>query len=185
MSYSAGYNFTMPPMLSAFSPWFSPYINEEFTASAPSSATWESANRIVYQWISIPATFVVRRVWWANGATVSGGATIEVGVYNSTGGAPAPSSLLVSGSAVQSGSGANALQFVDVTDTVLTPGNYAIAITSSATTSTTLFRSSLQGHWSKSMRMQEAGSGGLPSTATPAAGSGTALWLCGLASRAA
>jgi hypothetical protein len=74
--------------------------------------------------------FLVRRVWWVNGATASTDSA-DVGVYDIDG------QLLVSngGTAI---SGANSVQSVTVTDTLLPPGRYLVAHSQNGVTATTV-----------------------------------------------
>jgi hypothetical protein len=148
------------------------------TSTAAASTTWEFANRAVYLPLLLNASLVARRVWWANGATTSGGATIEVGVYADSG--YGPGAKLVGGSATQGT--ASQVQFVDVTDTSLPPGLYWIAITSSSATSTTIFRASVSTICN--VRFQEESAYPLPSTATPVETSNGSLYLFGFATTA-
>lgn len=171
--------FAMPLMVSVFNRHLAgSFINESLNASTPASSTYETSNRVVYLPILV-SVCTIRRVWWANGATTTGGATIEVGVYNDAG--YKPGTKLVSGSATQGT--ASQLQFVDVTDTPLAPGRYWLAIVCSTNSSTTLLRVSADAAQEASIRMQEA-STGLPATATPVESSSTQVWLFGFATTA-
>lgn len=179
MSYQPGYALIVPPMVSAYTfgvGWFS----EAISGTAPTSTTWESANRTVYMPLVLTSPCVIRRVWWANGATTTGGATIQVGIYRDTGNFQ-PGVLIISGSAVQGT--ASEVQFVDVTDTPIAPGLFWIAITASSTTNTMVFRSSVASTTSDAaFRFEEASA--MPSTATPVETSALAIWLCGFATTA-
>lgn len=149
-------------------------------AGLPTSRTWEAAGRAVYMPVVLSGWTVVRRVWWANGAVTSGGATIAVGVYADAG--YGPGAKLVSGSAVQ-GTATN-VQFVDVTDTTLPPGLYWIALSSSSATSTTLFGFVdvyTTTSWDASYRFNEAAASPLPAAATPVESVAETLWLYGFA----
>ena len=176
--FAGGYGYTVPPMVSLLTPvighWDAGYIG------APTSQTYESAQRAVYFPIVIPAPCVARRVWWANGATVSGGATIEVGIYASL--SYAPGAKLVSGSATQGS--ASQVQFVDVTDTVLPPGVYWLAILSSSGTNTTFLGALTNTSSDAGERFQEASLGALPSTATPVEATVQTSYLFGFATTA-
>jgi hypothetical protein len=177
--YRPGFGVTVPPMVSLWSyiGWLSPV-----TVGGASSATYASAARAVYYPIIIPAGCVVRRVWWANGATTTGGATIEVGVYADSG--YGPGAKLVSGSATQGT--ASEVQFVDVTDTTLPPGLYWIAIMSSSATNTTLFRGTVPqaGAADAAVLFHQTSANPLPATATPVEAASTDIWLCGFATTA-
>jgi hypothetical protein len=175
--YTPGYSITIPPMVSAYTQNIG-WVTEVVSASAPASATWESAARAVYTPIVLRAPCVARRVWWANGATTTGGATVEVGIYANVD--YGPGAKLVSGSATQGT--ASQVQFVDVTDTALPPGLYWIAVMCSSATNTTMFRVSVTAD--AMMRFEEASASPLPSTATPVESTVGNLWLCGFATTA-
>jgi len=177
MTILPGFGGPILPMVSTIGVWGIPPAGLG-TTGAPTSGAWESADRAVYIPIQVPVLCVVRRVWWANGATVSGGATIEVGVY-SQGPTGAPKTKLVSGSAVQGS--ATQVQFVDVTDTVLPPGQYWLAIMASSVTNTTLFTVSIGsgGVADIAGRFVQASANPLPSSATPAETANANIWFCG------
>lgn len=181
--FSMGSEVTLPPMVSVFNYWLG-WVDESVSSAPPASATYETANLAVYYPLFLPVPCVVRRVWWANGATVAGGATIEVGVYASSD--YGPGAKLVSGSAVQGD--ATSVQFVDVTDTSLPVGVYWIAISSSSATNTTIMRATIGGApIDAGMRYQEASASPLPATATPVESTPTGtsnIYLCGFATTA-
>jgi hypothetical protein len=166
------------PLVSTFS--HGPFAAYTSATAAPSSVAYESAARAIYTPITLSSGCVIRRVWWANGATTTGGATIEVGVYADSG--YGPGAKLVSGSATQGT--ANEVQFVDVTDTAIGAGLYWLALVSDITTNTTLFRVSIASSWDAANRMQEASASPLPSTATPVESSAANAWLYGFATTA-
>jgi hypothetical protein len=176
--FSPGPTITMPPMVSVFTNgigWAGIPI-----LGACASATWENATRTVYMPLALSIPCIVRRVWWANGATVAGGATIECGVYSDSG--YGPGARLVYGSAVQGT--ATEVQFVDVTDTGLAAGLYWIGITSSTNSNTTFFRSTIgQIAYDASFRFQEAATA-LPTTATPVESAAQSIYLCGFSTTA-
>lgn len=184
MTYAPGYGVTMNPMVSPFQPMYSPFANEASSGGGnPSTATWESANRIVYMGVFIPRVCVIRRVWWANGGTVSGTHTTRVGIYRDTG-QMLPGDKLVEGSATQAT--ASVIQFVDVTDTAIAPGLWWIALTNSDGTANSSFMRSLLGSTAMDagLRVEEAGSGTLPSTATPVKSTNAVLYVCGFSTEA-
>lgn len=170
-----GYAEPVPPMVNAWT--FGWGTTDEAVAGAvPASATWESANRAVYYPIWVPTPCVARRVYWANGATTTGGATIEVGLYSTSG--YKPGAKVVSGSATQGT--ASEVQFVDITDTTLTPGLWWLAVTASSTTNTTLFRGQFgSASMDELFRFDEASANPLPSTATPVESNASNLWVIG------
>jgi hypothetical protein len=102
----------------------------------PTSGTWSGAKRIVYVPFWLVEPYLVRKVFWHNGATVLGTYNIDCGVYNDTG-AGLPGTKIVSSALTAQGS-ANVLQEVDVTDTWLLEGSYWLAF-GCDTTSATFF----------------------------------------------
>lgn len=181
MSYQPGYSEVVPPMVGTATSGWSPSSSIlALSGGAPTSAAWESAARVVYFPILVLALATVRRVWWANGATVSGGATVEVGIYRDTDGKPG--AKIISGSATQGS--ANVVQFVDVTDTALAPGRYWLALMMSSATNTTIFRKALLSSYDAALRFQEAAANPLPATATPVESSSVYWYLFGFATTA-
>jgi hypothetical protein len=169
----------VPPMISAWTPVIG-HIDEAYVSTSPVSAAWESVDRVVYVPVVLQATCVVRRVWWANGATTTGGATVAVGVYADSG--YGPGTKIISGSAVQGT--ANEVQFVDVTDTAIPPGLHWLALMASSVTNTTLIRSSLATAIDASVRFEQASANPLPASATPVETTGSGAWLFGFATTA-
>ena len=172
--YTQGYQNLVPTMVTIHNNLLGrAFLGEDTAQTPPSSSTAEG--RVAYFPVILPGPCWVRRVWWANGSTVNASATIEVGVYSDSGRAPA--SLLVSGSATQSGT--ETVQFADCTDTYLPLGRYWLALVPSTTSSVTFFRSSLNsGSTGYVYRYHESGST-LPSTATPTTGGYSSLWMFG------
>jgi hypothetical protein len=177
--YGSGYGITIPPMVSALTKHVG-WLGRDWAASAPGSAAWNGVQRAYYVPVILQAGCVVRRVWWANGATTTGGATIEVGVYaNSDYG---PGAKLISGSATQGT--ALQVQFVDVTDTALSPGLYWIAMLSSSSTNTNVLRLTGDSIGDAGAYFIESSLGSLPATATPAEALANFVPLCGFATTA-
>lgn len=103
------------------------------TSSAASSGANTSANNCYFYPLAINAPYLVRKVWWHNGATVAG--NVDVGVFS--GDPTTPAKLFSSGSTAQSG--ASVTQSVSLgTPYLLTPGSYYLAISISSTTATFL-----------------------------------------------
>jgi hypothetical protein len=175
--YAPGWGTIIPPMVSVFNKQIG-WMAEDLAGSAPSSASF--AGDVHYYPIVLCAGCVVRRVWWANGATTTGGATVEVGVYaNSSYG---PGAKLISGSATQGT--ASQVQFADVTDTSLAPGLYWLALVASTTTNTTFFLSSVvSANFEGALKFQQTGTT-LPTAATPVESSSTHAYLFGFATTA-
>lgn len=96
-------------------------------ASRAVSATWGAANRAIYVPVVVPCRVTACQMAWANGAAVSG--NVDAGIYDVTG-----VRLVSTGSTAQAGT--TALQVADITDTVLTPGVYFLALAVDNTTAT-------------------------------------------------
>jgi hypothetical protein len=181
--FTSGYRVTIPPMVSVYTKGIG-WSVEDILPAAPTSNAYESAARAVYMPIILPTPCVVRRVWWSNGATTSGGATIEVGIYADSG-SYSPGAKIASGSATQGT--ASQVQFVDVTDVALPPGLFWIAIVSSSATSTTLFRAQTIGGLASGdalARFEEESASPLPATATPVEATVGNIYLCGFSTTA-
>jgi hypothetical protein len=152
---------------------------------APSSATHPSANIAFYYPVSVPVLCVARRVWWANGDTVSSSYNVDCGIYADSGYQPA--GLLASSGSTAQGT-ALEIQFVDITDTVLTPGRYWIAISCSSTSATfirTLVRDTVSTSIRRLASFRQSTAVPLPATATPVSnGAYGAVYLCGFATTA-
>jgi hypothetical protein len=164
-------------MVSILGPWGPAAIPVQIV---PSSSGFEAANRTVYFPISVPVACTVRRFWWVNGATVSGGANITMAIYRTTSGNE-PNLRIGTATAVQGA--ANSLQFVTPANPVgLTPGIYWIAIGSDSNTNTTLFGSGTSTTYDASFRFQEA-TATPPSNATPTESGTTSIYLCGFSTQ--
>jgi hypothetical protein len=181
MTYSPGLADVAPSMVSSFTFGWSAAASEAVQTNVPGSSGYEGANKAIYYPILVPTTCVIRRVWWANGDTVSASYNIDVGVYATSG--YAPGARLVSSGSTAQGT-ASQVQFVDVTDTVLSPGQYWLAVTCSSV-SATLFRASGYGAAvDAALRFQEASALPLPATATPVESDSINHYLFGFATTA-
>lgn len=143
-----------------------------FATPAPASGTWPTANRAFYYPFTINRGLTVTRMWMINGAVVSG--NVDIGIYNSS-----QARLVSMGSTAQAG--VNAMQVFNVTDTVLTPGLYYLALNMSSATGTVIlaivagFADLAMGYYS-----QAVGAVTLPATATWAASTAGIVPLFGL-----
>ena len=90
-----------------------------FQAAFGTSTTWPTANKAFFLAWELLAPYTVRRLWVYNGAAVSG--NLDVGLYSHDG-----TRLVSSGSTAQAGT--NTLQLMDVTDVLLAPGLYYLAL---------------------------------------------------------
>lgn len=121
------------------------------------TVVWTAANEALFVPFVLHQGVVVKRLWAANGNTVSG--NIDVGIYSMD-----ARLIRSSGSTVQAT--ANALQFFDITDFYLGPGVYYIA-TALDNITAILFRSSVSAVLEKAVGMAKMASAfPLPATAT-------------------
>lgn len=99
----------------------------------PASAAWPASNDALFIPFDINKPIIIKRLFTINGGTASG--NVDVGIYTEDG------SLLTSiGSTAQSGT--NAPQFFNITDIMLSPGRYYLAVAMNNTTGT-MFRANL------------------------------------------
>jgi hypothetical protein len=162
---------------------FLPRYAMAYSISTASSAAWTVANGAFYFPLAIQRTMVARRLWWANGATVSASYNVDVGLYLDAG--QKPGARLVSSGSTAQGT-ASTLQFVDIADTAVPAGVVWLGMACSST-SATFFRTSLAGGAADAaLGFQEASALPLPATATPAEYSQTSrvVFLCGFATTA-
>lgn len=94
---------------------------------APASAAWPTANQAMYVPFTIDETVTVKKMFWKNGATVSG--NVDIGIYNEAG-----TRKVNMGSTAQAT--INATQIVDIADTSLAAGRYYMALVADNTTAT-------------------------------------------------
>lgn len=129
---------------------------------APASTTFPTANKVIYVPIVVPELITVNQMKCWNGAAVSG--NIAMGVYDISG-----------NRLINTGTTAHATvsdwQIINVTDTVLYPDLYFLALTCSNTTSAfacwTVGNSGIaQVAESIGLRFETPGVFGLPTTAT-------------------
>jgi hypothetical protein len=91
------------------------------------SITWPVANTAFYMPVVLPWAFPVRRVFWANGSSVTS-TNMDFGIYTAEG-----TRLYSTGSTAASG--VSAVQYVTPgTDLLLSPGTYYFALADSTTT---------------------------------------------------
>ena len=126
LSYSAvGKRIPAPPpvLLSSAS---RQSLGDELVATTPAAATsavWPTVRKIIYVPFFLERADTVRKMWWWNGAAVSG--NVLAGVYSAVAGLP---SKLIVGSASTAQANINVLQEADITDTLLTAGQYFMAL---------------------------------------------------------
>jgi hypothetical protein len=108
------------------SPWFMPPYSSDLNVNnaVNASAAWLSANLALFFPIYIPHPWIVTKLWWQNGATVTG--NVDCGLYTEE-----QTRIISTGSTAQAG--INAVQSVDVTDTVIPAGTTYFALVMSST----------------------------------------------------
>jgi hypothetical protein len=126
------------------------------------SLAWPAANRAMFFPFAIEITVTAYQMWWYNGATVNNTANdMDVGIYDVLG------NRLVRQGGTIAQTPINALQVSDISDTVLIPGVYYMAMCVGNTTCTFIRRQpsalSLQ---VCGVQQQAVGAVGLPDPAT-------------------
>ena len=176
-------SYTAPSVnvLSYPSVFVSPYSKEgngPFSIGAtPASAVYPSANRAYYYSIVIPRALVIRRFWWLNGATV-GTNNLQAGLYYDS-----FVSVLLGASTLSAGT-ANLVQFDDVADTAIGPGEYWLALWCDGTTATIFRLATTGGPRHGVIYDEDSLTGGLPTTATPTSPANVYLPMFGFTTRA-
>lgn len=97
--------------------------------SGPSNAVWPAANRALFVPFEVWSPMIAKKIAVLNGATVA--ANVDLGIYNLSG-----TRLVSTGS--QTRTGASVIQVYDITDTLLSPGVYYMALASNSGTDTFL-----------------------------------------------
>lgn len=88
------------------------------------TTNWPSANLAIYVPVVVPERVTVVQLGWLNGTTTTGDA--DVGIYAEDG-----TKIVSTGATARSG--ASAMQYVDITDTVIGPGLFYLALSNSGT----------------------------------------------------
>ncbi len=158
------------PVISSFGRFTSGLIS---VGSSPTSAGWPAADRALFVPFSLPVQYLVKKLWWVNGATAAG--NVECGVYTADG-----TLLLTSGTTAQSGT--NVIQSVTLgTAFLLHPGSFYMALVMSSTSST-VFRSGTNVRMCRLAGLaQQASANPLPATFTLATAAGAYWPLFGIA----
>lgn len=102
-------------------------LGSSVSAFSIASATWPTANTAIYIPVRVAYPIIIAKMFWLNGGTVNG--NVDAGIYNSEG-----NRLVSSGSTLQAT--INVVQSVDITDTLLLPGLYYMALASDSVTAT-------------------------------------------------
>ena len=134
-------------------------------ASAVGSIAWPTSNQGIFVPFYITTPKTAYKMFVHNGATASG--NLDVGIYDSTG-----AKLVTMGSTAQAG--INALQILDIADTVLAAGNYYMAIAMDGTVGTAFMAGSIASVAAEAFNVRRMASAfPLPTSATFAASVGT------------
>lgn len=97
------------------------------TPSFSANTVWPSANLAIFIPVEIFNPITIAKMAVNNGSTVNG--SLEVGIYTPNG-----NKVVSSGSAAQTG--VSSIQIFDITDTLLNPGLYYMAMVSDSATAT-------------------------------------------------
>ncbi len=148
------------------------YSSKESQQHTMSNSAWPVADRAIYQPIRICTPILV--VEMLSHVEAQGAGNLELGIYTNDNG---PDRKLVSASRA---GGANSAQTVNITDTLVGPGLYWIAMAADATTINCRDFSGGQ-YTAEELRifgiLQEASAFNLPATATAVKNTGTILPL--------
>ena len=169
-----------PPMVGTSGPFEAVASRSGTGTSQMASGSYAATDAAFYHPVVVPVTCVVRRMWWANGSTVSASYNIDVGIYADAG--RKPGRRLVSTGSTAQGT-ASVVQFVDVTDTVLPPGLYWLGMACSSSVAT-FFRQNTSQAVNALLIFQQSSALPLPSTATPVEATEYMTYLFGFATTA-
>lgn len=133
------------------------------------------ANQAQFIPFSLARAVTVSRLFCVNGAAVAG--NIDVGIYDS-----GAVRLASAGSTVQAG--INSVQYFDIADVALQPGNYYLAIALDGIIGTVFTYNSSVQVFTMTGIVQQAAAFPLPAPAVFAANTISTLMLCGLSLRA-
>lgn len=144
---------------------------------ATGSSAWPSANRAYYVPFAIPTPIIVAKLFTTNGTTASN--NFDIGIYDKDG-----TRIVSTGSTAQSGT--TALQIVDVSDTLIGPGLFYMALAMNGTTGTHHVFGSISATFTQACGVYlQASAFPLPANATYAANATTYLPVFGLITTAA
>jgi hypothetical protein len=110
---------------------FAPAAMQIASVAATASATWVAANRAFYYPVRVVRPLIVQRAFIVCGATASG--AFDLGIYDRTG-------VRITSTGSQAQVSTNAAQAVDLTDTLIGPGVFYVAVVMDNTTGTVFSR---------------------------------------------
>ena len=148
------------------------------TFGLAASATWVTANAAIYVPFRIAQPLTVVKLFMLNGAAVSG--NVDVGIYGISD-AGTPTRMVSSGSTAQSG--VSVIQEFNITDTLIGPGLFYLALAVDNTTATFLRQVTLIANLELLGAAQQATAFPLPATATFAVVTSSYLPMFGLTGR--
>lgn len=102
-----------------------PYLAGMNGSTPTGTINWPAANDALFVPFTLPAYFLARRMIILNGSAVAG--NVDAGIYTLDG-----ARIVSSGAIAQAGT--SAIQFLDITDTLLPPGRYYLAASCSSGT---------------------------------------------------
>jgi hypothetical protein len=172
---------TLPPLVTIH-PWSNESIGSGLNSLSSNnnlpnaaSGSWPSANLAIYIPFTLSEEITAVKMFTLNGTSAAN--NLDIGIYDE-----AFTRLVSSGSTAQSGT--NALQIFDITDTILGPGRYYMALASSGSSATFLrIFGSNSIELSQLGVAQQASAFALPANGTPAALSNTYIPVFGLTTR--
>lgn len=177
-SLSESFRQAAPPFVSPYSSgsFYSSHKSIGGVASNLASATYTAANKVLYFPIDISRVCTAYRFFWVNGTTASTD-NIQVGLYD------------LSGNALQRGastlaSGVSQPQFDNITDFVVYPARYYLAIWCNGNTTHLLRTAAGLNSQRMSGAFEQTNQSSLPQTATFATNNFNYMPLFGFTTRA-
>lgn len=139
--------------------------------ATPASTAWPTANKAFYVPFWLDQAIIVTKLWWANGATVSG--NVDCAIYRAD-----LTKLVSTGSTAQATT--SIVQSVDITDTPLLPGNYFFGLVLNNTTGRILRFTPGLPQAKLNGITEQTSAFALPDPMVPATPTATYVPLCGL-----
>lgn len=144
------------PTITCFSPESMPHISNFGVATPLSNLLQQNRAYIIPFHLEEP--IIITKLFCINGATVNG--NFDIGIYSSS-----FVRLLSTGSTAQAGT--NAIQAIDVTDTVIGPGDFYMALATGSATATFFTQNIATTPGQRSGMLMQNTAFALPATLTP------------------
>jgi hypothetical protein len=163
-----------PTHITSYSRWASGFTNRLLAvAGPPASNNWPAANQAIYIPLSLPWSYTINRLFWINGATVGGNASLAV--LDSAG-----VRLGTTGSVVTAG--ASTVQYTSLgSPLTLAAGRYFLGLSFSGTTTVAWLTTGVDTQFGRMMGLyQQATAHPIPTSATFAAWASTGYPYCGV-----